>query len=423
MDKDLKIKTAYKLYSLAWRAALPILKCNKRFSADWSQRISGEKLPSADIWIQAASVGESYLVREILDKINPSRPIKVLFTTNTSQGKEILESSIKDIRAKDSNILTTAAYFPFDSPFIMKEAVKNVRPEAMILLEAELWPALMKTLKEHGSKIFVVNGRITEKSLNNYMKLPWLWNHLAPDNILAITENDAERFRRLFPSSLIGTMPNIKFDRLRFKTKPGRNATALENVVNSSAPFIVLASVRQKEEKDVEQLIAYIKAKYTSVIIGLFPRHKQRIKAWEGILRNKGHRWELRSKVKTRVSKGTVVLWDKFGELTSAYSLATSTFVGGSLKPLGGQNFLEAISCGIVPITGPFWDNFLWVGEEIFNLGLARQASSWQEAAKMILYDLSNPPSRSKIIEKGLAYIRERQGGTDMACRLIEKVL
>ena len=423
MDNDFKIKNAYKLYSLAWRAVIPILKFNKRFADGWNQRISGENLPSADLWIQAASVGESYLAREILNKINPSRRIKVLLTTNTAQGMEILESSIEDISPRDSSISATAAYFPFDSPFIMKEAVRNVRPEAMILLETELWPALIKTLKEHGSKIFVVNGRITQKSLNNYIKLPWLWNYLAPDDILATTEDDAKRFRRLFTSSHIDIMPNIKFDRLRSNTIPESKTTSLGNIVNSSSPFVVLASVRQDEEKNVEQIIAYINAKYTSAVIGLFPRHQQRITAWEDLLRNKGHQWELRSKVKSGVSRGTVILWDIFGELTSTYSLATSAFVGGSLKPLGGQNFLEAISCGIAPVIGPYWDDFLWVGEEIFNLGLVRQASSWREVAKMILNDLNNPPSRSKIIEKGLSYIKKRQGGTDIACRLIENVL
>jgi 3-deoxy-D-manno-octulosonic-acid transferase len=423
MYNDYKIKSAYKLYSLAWRAAIPILKFNKRFTDGWSQRTSGAELPSADLWIQAASVGESYLAREILNNIKPYRKIKVLLTTNTSQGMEILESSIEDIREKDNNIFATAAYFPFDSPSVMREAVSRVRPEAMILLETEIWPGLIKALKEHGSKIFIINGRITEKSIKRYMKLSWLLGHLAPDEILATTEYDAERFRRLFTLSSIDIMPNIKFDRISSNALPDSNIVSLDNIVSNNLPFVVLASVRQEEEEDIVKIIEYIVTKYTSAVIGLFPRHKQRVRVWEEILRKKGFTWKLRSKLRSKASSGTIILWDTFGELTAAYNLATSAFVGGSLKPLGGQNFLEAVSCGIVPVIGPFWDNFLWVGEEAFKIGLVKQATSWKGVARIILNDLNTPPSREKIFKKGLLYIKERQGGTEIACRLIENVL
>ena len=124
-----------------------------------------------------------------------------------------------------------------------------------------------------------------------------------------------------------------------------------------------------------------------------------------------------------RVAGGTVILWDIFGELTAAYSIASSAFVGGSLRPLGGQNFLEAVSCGVVPVIGPHWNDFFWVGEEIFELGLAKRASGWKEVANIIVQSLNNLPSREKTLKKCLMYLKEHQGGADMACRLIEDIL
>jgi 3-deoxy-D-manno-octulosonic-acid transferase len=305
----------------------------------------------------------------------------------------------------------------------MEEAVRKVRPKVMILLEMEIWPGLIKALKEHGCEIFIINGRITEKSLKKYMKFPWLWNYLTPDNILAITKEDAERFRQLFAKSHIDIMPNIKFDRISFNARPESKFAPLGDFINDNNPFVVLASVRQEEEGDVEKIIKHIKAVYPSIVIGLFPRHKHRIRAWKELLRKKGYTWELRSKVKSRVAGGTVILWDIFGELTAAYSIASSAFVGGSLRPLGGQNFLEAVSCGVVPVIGPHWNDFFWVGEEIFELGLAKQASGWKEVANIIVQSLNNLPSRDKTLKKCLMYIKEHQGGADMACRLIEDIL
>lgn len=423
MEYNFKLRNAFKLYNLAWRAAIPLLRLNSRLADGWEQRISGEKLTSADLWIQAASAGESYIAQQILNNLRTSHSVKVLLTTNTAQGMEILKLSIEDIGKRDSNICAEATYFPFDSPLVMEEAVRRVRPKAMILLEMEIWPGLIKALKEHGCEIFIINGRITEKSLKKYMKFPWLWNYLTPDNILAITKEDAERFRQLFATSHIDIMPNIKFDRISFNARPESKIAPLENFINDNNPFVVLASVRQEEEGDVEKIIKHIKAVYPSIVIGLFPRHKHRIRAWKELLRKKGCTWELRSKVKSRVAGGTVILWDIFGELTAAYSIASSAFVGGSLRPLGGQNFLEAVSCGIVPVIGPHWNDFFWVGEEIFELGLAKQASGWKEVANIIVQSLNNLPFRDKTLKKCLMYIKERQGGADMACRLIEDIL
>lgn len=422
MEYNYKIRNAFKLYRLAWKVATPLLRLDKRFKDGWEQRTSGKNLASADIWVQAASVGESYLAKEIIDNLKPSHPMKVLITTNTLQGHQILQSAIEGMAKRDGNVSAEAAYFPFDNPLVMNKVVNNVTPEVMVLLETEIWPGLLKALKCHGSKIFIINGRITEKSIKKYNRLPWLWNYLSPDNILAISEKDAERFRQLFAAAHIDVMPNIKFDRISYITEHGSKIDQLKSVINDHNPFAVFASVRQKEEEDIEKIIRYIKNKHPSVIIGLFPRHKHRIKAWGEILKKKGYAWQLRSESTSTVPGGTVILWDVFGELTAAYTLATTAFVGGSLKPLGGQNFLEAVACGVVPIIGPYWDDFSWVGEDIFELGIVKQASDWKEVSNMMAQSFNRFPSRKEILKNGLKYIRERQGGTDMACRLIENV-
>ncbi len=58
-----------------------------------------------------------------------------------------------------------------------------------------------------------------------------------------------------------------------------------------------------------------------------------------------------------------IVIWDRFGDLKELYALADYVFVGGSLVPLGGQNFLEALVYGRIPHTGVHLHNFLWTFE------------------------------------------------------------
>ena len=107
----------------------------------------------------------------------------------------------------------------------------------------------------------------------------------------------------------------------------------------------------------------------------------------------------------------------------SAYRLAQSAFVGGSLAPLGGQNFLEAIISGVIPIIGPSWENFAWVGQGIINTGLLRVADNWRQTAALILQDLDTPCPRAPVIARAYQFIKKRQGGTEQACRAIEGML
>ena len=144
-----------------------------------------------------------------------------------------------------------------------------------------------------------------------------------------------------------------------------------------------------------------------------------RIPYWQKILRQTETGYILRSETKRRVSAGNVILWDTFGELLPAYRLATSAFVGGSLAPLGGQNFLEALVSGVIPIIGPWWGNFAWVGQEIIECGLLRVAGDWKQVADLLLKDLAGPPSRKEVIHAALQFIEARRGGTAKACRRI----
>jgi 3-deoxy-D-manno-octulosonic-acid transferase len=104
-----------------------------------------------------------------------------------------------------------------------------------------------------------------------------------------------------------------------------------------------------------------------------------------------------------------------------AYCLAQSAFIGGSLAPLGGQNFLEALINGVIPVIGPSWENLAWVGQEIIDAGLLRVADDWREAAALILQDMDAHWPRAAVIETAHQFFETRRGGTDQACRQIER--
>jgi 3-deoxy-D-manno-octulosonic-acid transferase len=218
-------------------------------------------------------------------------------------------------------------------------------------------------------------------------------------------------------------MQNIKFNRINQTEPETSSKNPLKQIFQPDTPFLVLGSIRREEESFVKRIIVDIYQKQPETVIGLFPRHMHRIKYWEKALERLSIPWELRSKTKKHVHYGTILLWDTFGELTFAYGLAKAAFVGGSLVPLGGQNFLEALTTGIIPVIGPYWKNFAWVGREIIDHGLLREAADWREVSAILVENIKRPQSRKKVCKEALKYIKDRQGGTTRACRLICELL
>ncbi len=423
MVNRLSIKMAFQLYNIAWNIAIPALRLNKRLAEGFKQRTLRKKLPKADIWIQAASVGEAFLAKELLDHIKPSNPTRILVTTNTSQGLEILNQAVSEINSTNNEITAFTAYFPFDKPTIMARAVNDVNPIIMVLLESEMWPAHMAALKKNGCKILIINGRITSKSLSRYLIWPSLWSALSPDKILAISKNDAKRFATLFGRDHVDVMPNIKFDRIGSVESTTFTKNPLKNIIPLEKSFLVLGSVRYEEEHLIEKIIADILHRQPEIVIGLFPRHIHRIKHWKNTLNRMAIPWVLRSETRQIVSYGTVVLWDTFGELSFAYKISKAAFIGGSLAPLGGQNFLEAVTCGIVPVIGPSWENFAWVGSEIIDLGLVKIAADWKEVTDALAKGIANPPPHETVQKLAFEYLKDHQGGTEIACLLIHQFI
>lgn len=415
---------ACRLYDLLWMVALPFLKYNQRLADGYSQRLFISSRPKkADIWIQAASVGEALLAVDLMKRVRPDRAISVLLTTNTLQGKNIFDQFEPEISLNPCIDSVQTAFFPFDQPSVMHRAVQHIRPDLMVLVEAEMWPAHLSALKKFGTPIVIVNGRLSSTSLKRYQYWSSLWYRLAPDRVLAMSAADARRFASLFGRDIVETIPNLKFDRIGFQPQTIVSSNPLRPLFEPNAKILVLGSIRHEEEDSVSRIINRIRNDMPETIICLFPRHAHRLDAWSAHLEKQHYSWTLRSHITKSVAPGSVILWDTYGELVQAYEISQAAFVGGSLAPLGGQNFIEAMASGVATVIGPHYDNFAWVGQDVISRDLVRLAADWQQAAKLLIEVLTSPPKREMKRQKALEYIRERQGGMAIACQLIENYI
>ncbi|WP_272700340.1 3-deoxy-D-manno-octulosonic acid transferase [Desulfovibrio sp. Fe33] len=420
------VNMGLRAYGLAWKAVLPLLRFNGRLKDGWEQRTLDGGLPApAHLWIQAASGGEAYLAWEILKHLRPpaSASLRVLVTTNTLQGHQTLARAADEINGRKSGLAVQPWYFPFDDPGLMRRMVDRVRPELAVILETEIWPGFLSACKTGGVPVLLANGRMTTKSLAGYMSWPALFRELAPERIMAVSETDARRFGTLFGRDRVEVMPNIKFDRMGDAGPMTRASNPLKDIVAAEDDFVIFGSVRREELDAVTRLAAGLLSARPGTVLGLFPRHMHHLDLWRAAIDGAGLNWVLRSRLTGTAKPGTVILWDTFGELVPAYGLAKAAFVGGSLAPLGGQNFLEPLTSGVTPVTGPHWKNFSWMGREIIDSGLAVEAADWREALESLKKILEETPPREKVTAAAGQYIRDRRGGAEAVAKQVADFL
>ena len=140
----------------------------------------------------------------------------------------------------------------------------------------------------------------------------------------------------------------------------------------------------------------------------------------------------MRSKQEGTIPAGSIVIWDTFGELGQLYQLADAVFVGGSLAPLGGQNFLEPLALGRIPCCGPHLDNFAWALERsseakqdsLEALGLLQTGENAKAVAALLQQQLAAPTHHDAVRERFQRWLAPRLGGSARcAQRLLDEMV
>ncbi|BHH85206.1 3-deoxy-D-manno-octulosonic acid transferase [Desulforhopalus sp. 52FAK] len=413
------------IYGLVWRVALPILKRARRTSFGWQERVV-ETSPSGpfDIWIQAASGGESMLTNMIIDELtkipHSKNKLKILATSGTKEGVDSLNKGKTALKSEQVDIQT--AYFPLDAPFLMEKAFDRFSPSLVVILETELWPAFLITAKKNNVPVFLVNGRMSDKSAGTYKRFSRFFSSYGPEKIWAISELDQGRFKNVMGTSAVDLMNNIKFDRITPVHNHPKNPKLLA-LLPEGKPFVLLGSIRREEEDKVVTTIKQLLIAHPDITIGVFPKHITRAELWRDLLKKENIVCSIRSEISADNPASSVIIWDVFGELADAYNLAQTAFVGGSLVNLGGQNFLEPLVFGLRPIIGPYWRNFGWVGRNIVTSGLVTEVDSETSLTKALLKRLEQQPDKEVTLDLVQNYFEPKKGGTQFVCQKITQKL
>lgn len=373
------------------------------------------KISQPVIWIHAVSVGEVFAVSELVRQLRAELPQhRLLISTTTDTGQRLARQ-----RFGDENVF----YFPLDFVFAVRRWLRVLRPELVVIAETELWPNFLRSAREAGARIAIVNARISDKSFKGYRR----WRALIasilqiPDLFLAQTDQDARRLREIgAPADRVITTGNLKYD----VPLPPRPPTVdqLRRALSGAGPVLVCGSTVEGEETLLLGAFTNILANHAGAVMLLAPRHPQRFDEVERLLREVKIPFWRRSKWTGGPIRGGVLLIDSIGELSALYALADIAFVGGSLVPRGGHNIIEPAQHGVAIVVGNHTENF----RDIVGLFQSRDALRVVGPAElplMFMQLIANEAERQALGRRAAETLEVQRGATERSLTELKKLL
>ena len=449
---------------LLWRLAK-----GKEDRAHWGERWGEypESLRSDNrsprIWVHAVSVGEVMAAAPVLRALRTRFPDALIaLSTGTIGGREVAR--------KQSPPADHVVYFPLDFPFTVRRAINAVRPDAVALMEWEIWPNFLCAARRRlGAKIVVLNGRISDRGLSRGRRTSFFTGPglRAVDRFAMQSDEDARRAVRVgCDPDRVTVLGNTKFDEaVRALTDAERADLRADLGIAPGVPVWIGGSTRPGEEAIIAQAFARVRQSFPDLCLIVAPRHVERAAEVAGVFAAAGWKVARRSErgraempppppagdvrpiLGVPDSKGAngslifpappelgaggasdaappVLLLDTFGELGRVYAVADVAFVGGSLLPFGGQSVFQPLAQGIPALFGPHMNN----QRDIAALSRAAGVGFLVEDADMLAAEVTRllglpGAEKNALGQAARALIARNQGVAERCADLIAELL
>ena len=364
-----------------------------------------------------ASVGEVLAATPLikaLQKVHPN--LNILITCNTPTGREQILNQFKNTVA--------CSYLPIDFPFATARFLKRIKPQALCILETELWPNLMAISHKKNIPVLVINARLSEKSQQGYQKVAKL-THIIMRSITVLASHnktDAKRFIELgLEASKSHVTGSIKFD-----ITPSEEQLAkvlnLKQLYSSNERFVWVAGSTHPVEHELV-LLAHqeLLKKQPNALLIIAPRHPEQFDKVAEFLTQSPLSFSRRSQ--NNYNNEQILLADTLGELQCLYGAANVSFIGGSLIRRGGHNPLESAAFSVGVITGPHTYNFDHVYPELIKLKGTVVVDSNDELAKQLITFSQNTKACQTLGIKAAQCVAKNQGAIQKTLNIINQYL
>ncbi len=422
------------LYHLVWRGFRQhayLLRWDERYAlyggAESASRTAAESAEVAEpasivlkpehVWVHAVSVGEVNAAAPLINALLRQYPQqRLLVTTITPTGSDRVRALW--------GARVTHVYLPYDITGAVKRFLARHRPQLALIVETELWPNLLFACRDHGIPAYLVNARLSERSLRGYRALrPLVGRALRTlHNVAAQSEADADRFRRLGArEDQVIVCGNLKFDTpvdpaiaqfaQQFRSRCGER------------PVWIAASTHPDEEAAMLAIDRKLRVRWPELLMLWAPRHPERFRPVTQQAIDTGLQVATRKLTRLPDPSDAVFVIDTLGELMSFYACADVAFVGGSLQPIGGHNLLEPAAVGTATVTGPHLHNFSDIAAQMRKADALRIVNDADAAAVALEALIADEGERARMASAGRALVEQGRGALQRTLHLFKAEL
>ncbi len=397
---------------------LSMLRTGK-WKTNWPARLGRTApLPPAGpgvrtLLLYGVSVGEINALRGLVADLSADPTLRVVIAAMTDTGFARATTLYADDHA--------VVRFPYDLGPAVRRFLDAVKPDAVALVELELWPNFLEACQTRDIPVAVINGRLSERSFKRYQQIRGLLasSFARLSAVGAQTDAYAQRFVAMgTPARRVKTLDTLKWDNAKPLT-PDEVAQAqqlgAELGIDPSKPLIVAGSTAPGEDK----LLIHATPPGAQLLIA--PRKPE----WfDQVMEHAPHavrRSSPQAQTPPVNPESPVFLLDTVGELRLAYHLATVAVVGRSFNVgLHGSDMMEPAALGKPTVIGPDYGDF---ADTMAALLGARGIVATHHPATAIREFLDQPAYAAQVGAAGQAVVESRRGATDRYAQLLRSLL
>lgn len=424
------------LYLPVAAIAAPIWARKSR--ADWPARFGRTPaLPPSQgrkrLLIHAVSVGEVNTLRGLVPLLKPH--VDVVISVGTDTGIARARALFADEANPGAPAYLGAAKvvrYPLDLSSAVRRFWDSIRPDAVALVELELWPNFLREARKRDVPVAVINGRLSPRSFKGYSRVRRFFRPLfAQLAFAAVQDVDyAQRFIHMgAPSDRVHVTGSMKWDSVNLRERAlgevggtviaGQSELAAAMGIDSHRPLVVAGSTGPLTDVAIngtpmpgeEALLHAACPPGTQLLCA--PRKPERFDEAFAQLGGASACVRRSALAQSPAQPGSHnrFLLDTIGELRAAYAMATVAVVGRSFGGLHGSDPIEPISLNIPTVIGPHFSDFSAIVQS-FRLADAIEIADAQTLRQVFSRLLNDPARREQLVENGRACIRANQGAT-----------
>jgi 3-deoxy-D-manno-octulosonic-acid transferase len=353
--------------------------------AAWLRRRHRPVLPkpvtSRRIWIHAVSAGEAKvaeLLRQQLLALDPA--LSVVLSSTTYSGF-----------ARAKRVAGEAASFimPLDTLSEQSRLFEQLRPNLLVLVESEYWPAQFAAAAAAGVPVVVVNATLSARSFARHRRFPAIARRtlLKARRIYPQDEETLARYRELgVAADHVELGGNLKLAPLGNLPPPDR-----------TRPTITFGNLHADELDTLAPAILELHERRPARRIVLVPRYPGRIPVAE-LARRFGAGLAV---VEDLAATDATLVWlDRMGALADAYARSELGIVCGTFAPIGGHDLSEPLQLGAASLYGPHVERQRALDPALQAMRSALQVRSAAELPDAVLGLLDQPAEREAMVAR-----------------------